>query len=69
MPSQPSISNVVAPANEVARSAWEAVLERARRDLPPAAFDMWFSALIPGKVKGQVVELELARRIYVTRDR
>jgi chromosomal replication initiator protein len=33
------------------------VLDRARQDLPPAAFEMWFAKLTPGKVKGEVVEL------------
>jgi chromosomal replication initiator protein len=37
--------------------ACAAVLERARRDLPEAAFEMWFAGLAPGKVRGDVVEL------------
>jgi chromosomal replication initiator protein len=45
------------PADTPAQSACTAVLDRARQDLPPAAFEMWFAKLRPGKVKGEVVEL------------
>ena len=57
MPSQLSRTDPSTPAEDAARTAWTAVLGRARRDLPPVAFEMWFSGLTPGKVKGQVIEL------------
>ncbi|HJP66736.1 MAG TPA: chromosomal replication initiator protein DnaA [Actinomycetota bacterium] len=48
----------------MAQAACAAVLERAKRDLPSAAFEMWFSALTPGRLKGQVVEV-VAPSAYV----
>ena len=39
------------------QAACEAVRDRARRDLPEAAYRLWFAELIPGRIKGQVVEL------------
>jgi chromosomal replication initiator protein len=39
-------------------------LDRARGDLPDAAFEMWFAGLAPGKTRGDVVEL-LAPNGYV----
>jgi chromosomal replication initiator protein len=56
MPSQLKATDP-SSAGDAARTAWAAVLERAKRDLPAAAFDMWFSGLAPGRLKGQVVEL------------
>jgi len=40
-----------------AERACAAVVERARRDLPSSAFEMWFAGLAPGKLRGDVVEL------------
>jgi chromosomal replication initiator protein len=57
MPSQLNRSSLTTSAAEPAQVACAAVLERARRDLPAAAYDMWFAGLTPGKVKGRVVEL------------
>ncbi len=57
MPSPLSNSNLAGSTDHPAHAAWTAVLERAKLELPPAAFDMWFSALEPGKSKGRVVEL------------
>jgi chromosomal replication initiator protein len=37
--------------------ACAAVLDRARNELPQAAFDMWFAGLLPGSQRGEVVEL------------
>ena len=53
-----------AEGETAAHRACAAVTARARRDLPDAAFEMWFSALEPGKVRGDVVEL-LAPTGYV----
>jgi chromosomal replication initiator protein len=39
-------------------------MDRARRDLPEAAFNMWFADLAPGELKGEVLEL-LAPTSYV----
>jgi len=40
-----------------AHAAWEAVLERARRELPAAVFNLWFADLAPGSIQDDVVEL------------
>src|SRR5919198_5582783 len=42
---------------EPARATWEAVVERARRDLPEAAFNLWFSELRTGELKGDAFEI------------
>jgi chromosomal replication initiator protein len=47
-----------------ARAACEAVLERARRELAAAAFNMWFADLVPGGVRDDVLEL-VAPNAYV----
>jgi chromosomal replication initiator protein len=64
----PSLSKqrqeVSAEGGTAAHRACAAVTARARRDLAEAAFEMWFSALEPGKVRGDVVEL-LAPTAYV----
>jgi chromosomal replication initiator protein len=49
---------------EPARAAWAAITERARRDLPEAAFNLWFADLRPGEVKGDVFDL-IAPSAYV----
>jgi len=54
----------VTPTDGPERRACAAVMERARRDLPPAAFEMWFAGLTPGRTRGDVVEL-LAPNSYV----
>ncbi len=38
-------------------ATWEAIVERARRDLPEAAFNLWFSELRSGELKGDVFEV------------
>src|SRR5207245_2445104 len=40
-----------------ARAAFDAVLERARRELPAAAFNLWFADLAPGPLREHVLEL------------
>src|SRR5207249_11038762 len=40
-----------------ARAALDAVLERARRELPAAAFNLWFADLAPGALREHVLEL------------
>ena len=52
------------PPGSPAHLACAAVLDRARGDLPNAAYEMWFAALAPGKTRGDVVEL-LAPNGYV----
>jgi chromosomal replication initiator protein len=47
-----------------ARAAWDAVLERARQELPEAAFNLWFADLEPGELRGDVLEV-LAPNAYV----
>jgi chromosomal replication initiator protein len=47
-----------------AQTACSAVLERARRDLSEASFELWFADLAPGELKGQVLEL-IAPSTYV----
>src|SRR6266540_31379 len=47
-----------------ARAACEAVLERARRELPAPAFNLWFADLLPGGFRDDVLEL-LAPNAYV----
>src|SRR2546423_15305649 len=47
-----------------ARAACDAVLERARRELPAPAFNLWFADLLPGGFRGDVIEL-LAPNAYV----
>jgi chromosomal replication initiator protein len=42
---------------DASRAAWAAIMERARRDLPEAAFNLWFADLTPGHLKGDVLEL------------
>src|SRR6266511_965254 len=39
------------------RATWAAIIDRARRDLPEAAFNLWFADLSPGDLKGDVLEL------------
>jgi chromosomal replication initiator protein len=48
--------SVQAPV-DASRAAWAAIIERARRDLPEAAFNLWFADLAPGDLKGDVLEL------------
>jgi chromosomal replication initiator protein len=48
-----SVPSPVEPARAIA----EAIVERARRDLPEAAFNLWFSELRSGELKGDVFEL------------
>src|SRR5712691_661405 len=48
--------SVPAPV-EPSRATWAAIIERARRDLPEAAFNLWFADLQPGDLKGDVFEL------------
>src|SRR5712691_3671063 len=40
-----------------ARAACEAVLDRARRELPAPAFNLWFADLVPGGLRDDVLEL------------
>jgi chromosomal replication initiator protein len=47
-----------------ATAAWEAVMARARRELPEAAFSLWFADLVPGELRGDVLEL-IAPNAYV----
>src|SRR5947208_2057866 len=47
-----------------ARAACDAVLERARRELPAPAFSLWFADLLPGGFRDDVIEL-LAPNAYV----
>jgi chromosomal replication initiator protein len=47
-----------------ARAACEAILERARRELPEAAFNLWFADLEPGDLRGDVLEI-IAPSAYV----
>src|SRR5439155_723564 len=47
-----------------ARAACDAVLERARRELPAPAFNLWFADLLPGGFRDDVIEL-LAPNAYV----
>src|SRR5881628_2908648 len=47
-----------------ARAACEAVLDRARRELAAAAFNMWFADLVPGGIRDDVLEL-VAPNAYV----
>jgi len=47
-----------------ARAACEAVLERARRELPAPAFNLWFADLVPGGFRDDVLEL-MAPNAYV----
>src|SRR2546426_10339990 len=47
-----------------ARAACDAVLERARRELPAPAFNLWFADLLPGGFRDDVLEL-LAPNAYV----
>jgi chromosomal replication initiator protein len=47
-----------------ARAACEAVLERARTELPAAAFNLWFAELTPGVFRDNVLEL-VAPNAYV----
>jgi chromosomal replication initiator protein len=54
------------PPARPAEAAHEAVLERARRDLPEASFKLWFVDLAPGEQKGDVLEL-VAPNAYVKR--
>jgi chromosomal replication initiator protein len=49
---------------EPSRAAWAAIIDRARRDLPEAAFNLWFADLRPGDLKGDVFEL-VAPSAYV----
>jgi chromosomal replication initiator protein len=53
-----------APAGSPAEAACVAVQDRARRDLPPPAQELWFADLAAGAHKGDVVEL-LAPSAYV----
>jgi chromosomal replication initiator protein len=52
-PSEP----VTPPASDPPARVCAAVLDRARTELPQAAFDMWFAGLVPGGQRGEVVEL------------
>jgi len=54
----------IAPQEPPARAALAAVLERARRDLSEAQFELWFASLAAGEVRGNVVEL-VAPSTYV----
>jgi chromosomal replication initiator protein len=45
------------PPEAPATAAWAAVLERARRELSEPQYELWFAALVPGPLKGDVLEL------------
>jgi chromosomal replication initiator protein len=52
------------PLAGAARAAWEAMTERARQELPEAAFNLWFADLVPGELRGDVLEI-IAPNAYV----
>jgi chromosomal replication initiator protein len=52
------------PLAPPARAAWEALIERARQELPEAAFNLWFADLALGDLKGDVLEI-IAPNAYV----
>jgi chromosomal replication initiator protein len=54
----------IAPQETPATAALAAVLDRARRGLSEAQFELWFANLAPGDVKGDVLEL-VAPSAYV----
>jgi chromosomal replication initiator protein len=54
----------VAPQETSATAALAAVLERARRGLSEAQFELWFANLTPGDLEGNVLEL-VAPSAYV----
>jgi chromosomal replication initiator protein len=54
------------PPEAAAEAAFGAVLERAKRELPEASFKLWFADLLPGQLKGEVLEL-IAPSSYVKR--
>ncbi|HEY3210485.1 MAG TPA: chromosomal replication initiator protein DnaA [Actinomycetota bacterium] len=53
----PPVERSVHAPIEPSRATWEAIIERARRDLPEAAFNLWFADLRPGHLKGDVLEI------------
>jgi chromosomal replication initiator protein len=53
----PFVERSVQAPVDPSRAAWAAIIDRARRDLPEAAFNLWFADLHPGDVKGDVFEL------------
>ena len=52
------------PAGGPASDVWSAVMDRARRDLSEAQFELWFADLTPGEAKGLSVDL-VAPSAYV----
>jgi chromosomal replication initiator protein len=60
----PTTGHVPAELVPPARAAWEAVMARARRELPEAAFSLWFADLTPGELRGDVLEI-IAPNAYV----
>jgi chromosomal replication initiator protein len=56
-PAKRSVSPPVDAPAEPSRATWAAIIEGARRDLPEAAFNLWFADLRPGELKGNVFEL------------
>jgi chromosomal replication initiator protein len=54
----------IAPQETSATAALAAVLERARRGLSEAQFELWFANLAPGDLRGDVLEL-VAPSAYV----
>src|SRR6266545_3144393 len=53
----PLVERPVHAPVEPSRATWAAIMDRARRDLPEAAFNLWFADLRPGDLKGDVLEL------------
>lgn len=53
----PLVDRSLPPPGESSAAACAAILERARRELPEAAFNLWFVDLRPGELKGDVFEL------------
>ncbi|HYT78510.1 MAG TPA: chromosomal replication initiator protein DnaA [Actinomycetota bacterium] len=53
----PLVERPVHAPVEPSRATWAAIMDRARRDLPEAAFNLWFADLRPGDLRGDVLEL------------
>src|SRR5262245_45926855 len=53
----PATDRVTDNLTSPATAAWEVVVERARRELPPAAFNLWFADLAPGEFDGDVLDV------------
>jgi chromosomal replication initiator protein len=64
MPPSPSDQHADHPNTSTVRVACDAIHDRARRELSEAAYRLWFADLVPGKLKGEVVEV-VAPTAYV----